>query len=188
MKMRPSRVFRWIVRMFLFLLTLSMTVVSILGCLSAVMILGNMNENIKIPAGPPSANFDITNPSSMNITIPFNITNAGYFDLTSLIIDVKISMTFGNASTPTNETTNAVVFDKAQIFPNIIRGQTYSGVFFGNSSDFIEANFPNATTEIDWFRTPALEFSGNFTLSAYYSLDLIAFTFGINNVTLGTIP
>ncbi len=188
MKMRPSRVFRWIVRIFLGLLTLSMTVVSILGALSAVMILGNVNENIKIPAGPASANFDITNPSSMNITIPFNITNPGYFDLTNLIIDIKISMIFGNASTLTNETTNIVIFDKAQTFPNIIRGQTYSGAFFGNSSDFIEANFPNATTEIDWFRTPVLEFHGNFTISAYYSLDLIAFTFGINNVTLGTFP
>ena len=188
MKMRPSRVFRWIVRMFIFILTLSMTVVSILGALSAVMILGNMNENIKIPAGPPSTNFDITNPSSMNITIPFNITNPGYFDITNLIVDIEISMTFGNASTPTNETTRTIIFNKAQTFPNIIRGQTYSGAFFGNSSDFIEANFPNATTEIDWFRTPVLEFHGNFTISAYYSLDLIAFVFGINNVTLGTIP
>jgi len=32
-----------------------MTVVSILGGLSAVMILGNWDENIKIPSGPPSA-------------------------------------------------------------------------------------------------------------------------------------
>ena len=182
MKMRPSRIFRWIVRIFLGLLTLSMTIVSLLGGYSAFMILGDPN-NIKIPSGPISANFNITDPSGMSIIIPFNLTNAGYFDLTNLQINIKIDLTFGNLSLGATSKVN--IFDHTQTFPPIIRGQTYSGLFNGTGTNFIEENFPNVTTEVDLARVPVFEFHGNFTISAYYSLDLLAFAIGINNVTLG---
>lgn len=183
MKMRPSRIFRWIVRIFLGLLTLSMTVVSLLGGYSAFMILGDPN-NIKIPSGPMTYNFNITDPSSMSIIIPFNLTNAGYFDLKNLQINIKIDLTFGNLSNPFNASSRVNIFDHTQTFPPIIRGQTYSGLFNGTGINFIEDNFPNPT-EVDLSRVPVFKFHGNFTISAYYSLDLLAFAVGINNVTLG---
>jgi hypothetical protein len=187
--MRPSRVFRWIVRLFLLVLTLSMTIVSVLGGMSAALILGDPN-NIKIPSGPIQSNFDITDVNSMYLRVPFNITNAGYFDLTNLKIDFKVSMVYDhvNLTTPgVNTTTSALIFDKSMSFPTIFYGTSYNGLFNASSGDgFIPSNFPNATTEIDWTRTPhAVEFYSNFSLSASYSLDLISFKVEAFNVSVG---
>ncbi|MHA1197588.1 MAG: hypothetical protein ACTSSM_16040 [Promethearchaeota archaeon] len=63
--MRPSRVFRWIVRIFLLILTTCMSVVSFLGSYSAVLILSTPG-NINVPSGPIQANLNITNPSGMD--------------------------------------------------------------------------------------------------------------------------
>ena len=75
--MRPSRVFRLIFRIFIFLLTLSVTIVSILGGLSAALILFNP-ENIGIDPGKVDINFNYP-PLNINFTLPFNLTNAGFF-------------------------------------------------------------------------------------------------------------
>ena len=185
--MRPSRVFRWIVRLFLLVLTLTMTVVSVLGGMSAALILGDPN-NIKIPSGPIQSNFDITDVNSMYLRVPFNITNAGYFDLTNLKIDFKISMVYDhvNLTTPgVNTTTSVLIFDKSINFPPILHGTSYDGLFNASSGDgFIGSNFPNAT-EIDWTRSPIAEFYSNFSLSASYSLDLISFKVNAYNISVG---
>jgi len=190
--MRPSRVFRWIVRLFLLVLTLTMTVVSVLGGMSAALILGDPN-NIKIPSGPIQSNFDITDVNSMYLRVPFNITNAGYFDLTNLKIDFKISMVYDhvNLTMPgVNTTTSALIFDKSINFPTIFHRTSFNGLFNASSGDgFIPSNFPNATTEIDWTKTPyAVEFYSNFSVSASYSLDLISFKLDAFNISVGHLP
>jgi hypothetical protein len=169
-----------------------MTVVSILGGWSAFLILGDMN-NLQVPSGPINTNFDITDPDNMYIEVPFNITNAGYFDLTFLRIQFKIAMVYDhiNLTTPgENVTTSALIFDKSIDFPDIRQGTTYSGIFNASSGDgFLSDNFPNATTEIDWYRTPyAIEFYSNFTVSASYSLNLISFSVDTYNVSVGHFP
>ncbi len=187
--MRPSRVFRWIVRLFLLVLTLSMTIVSALGAMSAALILGDPN-NIKIPSGPIQSNFTITDVNSMYLRVPFNITNAGYFDLTNLKIDFKVLMVYDhvNLTTPgVNTTTSALIFDKSINFPTILHKTSYNGLFNASSGDgFIVSNFPNATIDIDWTKTPyPVEFYSNFSLSASYSLDLISFKVDAFNVSVG---
>ncbi|MFX1503288.1 MAG: hypothetical protein ACFFDH_20165, partial [Promethearchaeota archaeon] len=62
--MRPSRVFRLLFKIFVSLLTLSVTIVAILGGLSAVMILMN-TDNIGIDPGQVEFNFT---PSPLNIS------------------------------------------------------------------------------------------------------------------------
>jgi hypothetical protein len=187
-RMRPSRVFRWIVRLFLLVLTLSMTVVSLLGGMSAALILGDPN-NIRVPSGTIQYNFNITDVNSMYLRVPFNITNAGYFDLTNLKIDFKISMIYDhvNLTTPgVNTTTSVLIFDKSINFPTILHGMSYNGLFNASSGDgFIVSNFPNATTQIDWTRSPVAEFYSNFSLSASYSLDLISFKVNAFNISVG---
>jgi hypothetical protein len=187
--MRPSRVFRWIVRLFLLVFTLSMTIVSVLGGMSAAIILGNPN-NITIPSGPIQANFNIANVSSMYLRVPFNITNGGYFDLTNFKIDFKVSMVYDhvNLTTPgVNTTTSALIFDKSIQFPDILHGKSYNGLFDASSGDgFIASNFPNVTTDIDLTRTPHVaEFFANFSLSASYSLDLLSFKVNAYNISVG---
>jgi hypothetical protein len=186
--MRSSRVFRWIVRIFLLILTTSMSLVSFLGGLSAVNILTNP-DNIRVPSASPDANLTITNPSSMYITVPFNITNAGYFELTNLRIDFKIAMRYDHVNLTGNGlniTTSRIIFDKTQTFPPIAVGSTYANAFSATGGDgFLVANFPNANVDIDWTRTPyAVEFLANMTVSGSYSLNLLSFRFGLNNYPL----
>ena len=187
--MRPSRVFRWIVRLFILVLTLSMTIVTVLGGMSAAFILGDP-RNIQIRTDLIQANFDLTNVNSMYLRVPFNITNAGYFNLTNLKLDFKISMIYDhvNLTTPgVNTTTSALIFDKSIKFPTILHRTTYNGLFNASSGDgFIVSNFPNVTTDIDLYRTPhAGEFFANFSLSASYSLDLISFKVDAYNISVG---
>jgi hypothetical protein len=192
--MRPSRVFRWIVRLFLLVLTLSMTVVSVLGGMSAALILGNP-DNIQIRPDLAQFSHNITDVNSMYLRVPFNITNAGYFDLTNLKIDFKMSMVYDhvNLTGPgVNTTTSALIFDKSVNFPTILHGMSYNGLFETSNGDgFIASNFPNVTTDIDWTKTPyPVEFYSNFSLSASYSLDLISFKLNAYNMSVGylTIP
>ena len=165
--MRPSRVFRWIVRLFILVLTLSMTIVTVLGGMSAAFILGDP-RNIQIRTDLIQANFNLTN----------------------LKLDFKISMIYDhvNLTTPgVNTTTSALIFDKSIKFPTILHRTTYNGLFNASSGDgFIVSNFPNVTTDIDLYRTPhAGEFFANFSLSASYSLDLISFKVDAYNISVG---
>ena len=73
MNIRYSRVFRWVVRGFLLVFTLSLSAVSFLGGYSAMTILDPKVHNVNIPDGKITANFNITDPSGMYINVPFNI-------------------------------------------------------------------------------------------------------------------
>ena len=188
--MRPSRVFRWIVRLFLLVLTLSMTVVSTLGGLSAALILGDPN-NIQIPSGVIEFNYNSTDLSSTYLRVPFQITNAGYYDLTNLNLDFQVSMLYDhiNYTIPGESTTRSVlIFDKLVSFPTIFHGTTYDGLFNASDGDgFLVSNFPDMT-DVDMTKTPhAIEFYSNFSLSASYSLDLISFSVDAYNISVGYI-
>ncbi len=190
--MRISRVFRWSVRIFLLILTLSLTGVSILGSMSAFAILENP-DNVNVPSGPISANLNISDVNSMYLQVPFNVSNVGFFDLTNLKIEFSIAMIYDHVNltgTGENVTTSTNIFNKAINFPPIPHGQSYNGLFNAASGDgFLPANFPNITTEIDWYKTPhAIEFYADFIFSASYSLDLISFTVKLFNITVGHLP
>ena len=184
---RPSRVFRWIVRGFLLVFTLSLSAVSLLGGFSAMTIFDPNKQNVNIPDGKITANFDINNPSGMYINVPFNISNSGVYDLTNIQLRFQVAMTYGNASTPLNETTTVKIFDKAQSFDTIAQGVTLKANLTGSGLDFV--NLPNPSTEVDWTRTPyALEFYANLIFSASYSLNLYTITVNIINFSAGHIP
>ena len=175
--MRPSRVFRWIVRVFLLVFTLSLSTVSILGGWSAVTILNPGSDDINIPDGPIIVNFDIGN-SSMEITVPFNISNGGVYDLSNLFIRFQVGMTFGNTSTVNNDTTTVQIFDTPQSYGSVLPGQTLKANYTGTGS------LP--LSEVDRYRSPnALEFHANLTFSASYSLNLYTFTVNIIKFSLG---
>ena len=185
---RYSRLFRWVVRGFLLVFTLSLSAVSLLGGFSALTIFDPDVNNVNIPDGEITVNFDITNTSGMFIYVPFNISNSGVYDLTKIKLSFQVVMIYGNASTPLNDTTTVKIFDKEQSFYTIAQGETLIANLTGTVSDF--ANLPNPSTEVDWTRTPnPLEFYGNLTFSASYSLDLYTFTVNIINLNLtGSFP
>ena len=186
---RPSRVFRLVVRLCLLVFTLSLSAVGFLGGFSAVTILDPNSYNVNVPDGPIVANLNITNPSSMQIVLPFNITNAGVYDLTNIEISFQVSMTYNNTLLPLNASTTVKIFDKSQNFGTVAHGGFLKTSLSGNATDgFIIPNIPSPT-DIDWYRTPhALDFHANLTFSASYSLNLYTFTTTIINYPIGHFP
>jgi hypothetical protein len=138
--MRYSRVFRWVVRGFLLVFTLSLSAVSLLGGFSAMTIFDPNVNNVNVPDGDITANFDITNTSGMFVNVPFNISNSGVYDLTNITLGFQVAMTYGNASTPLNETTTVIIFDKTQFFGSVSQGVTLK--FTVNIINLTAGHFP----------------------------------------------
>jgi len=178
--MRPSRVFRWTIRALLLVSTLSLSAVSLLGGWSAVTILNPSSNDINIPDGPIIVNLNISS-SSMDIIVPFNISNGGVYDLSQISLRFQVGMTFGNSSTLNNDTTTVQIFNTLQSYEAVLPGQTLIANYSGTGS------LP--LSEVYWTRSPyALEFHANLTFSASYSLNLYTFTVNIINISLGHYP
>ncbi|MFX1310810.1 MAG: hypothetical protein ACFE8C_14015 [Promethearchaeota archaeon] len=164
--------------------TLSLSAVSLLGGFSAVTVLNPDNYNINIPDEsefPVTADLNISNPSGMFINIPFNLSNAGVYNLNDIVLGFQIRMTYGNASMPLNDTTTIEILNENQDFGDVLHGNTLKANF--TATNFV--NIPNPVT-VDWYRSPhALEFYAGFTFSAWYSLRLYRFTVHIINFSIG---
>ncbi len=186
--MRPSRVFRTIFRIFIFFLTLSVTVVSILGGMSAFMILGNPN-NIGIDPSEMDINFEIIPELNINFTIPFNLTNAGYFDLENLELKVDLAMNFSHVDYPSpgvNQSHIIKVFNKTHNLGTIPKGATGNYNITGLFSEFYFPPLFNFTSDVDWnVGPPAIIFLANFTVSLDYSVGLHSLRIGILNIPVG---
>ena len=173
--MRPSRVFRQLFRIFIFLLTISVTLVSILGGLSAVLILSNPN-NVGIDGESVDINLDynyITREiENVNFSFPFNFTNAGYFDLENFELKIQIGMNYShvNWTAPgVNGTRFIRIFEDSKDFEDIPKGKTG---YFNFTGDYAHFSLPNMT-DIDWFwGPPTLIFYANFTVSLDYSIRM----------------
>ncbi|MFX1320971.1 MAG: hypothetical protein ACFFAQ_04915 [Promethearchaeota archaeon] len=193
--MRPSRVFRWIVRIFIIVLTVSVTAVSFLGGMSAILILSNP-DNIEVDTDNADFNIDYNEISgvvnNINFTLPFNITNVGFFDLEDLKLGLKIDLEYAHINltgTGENISQTVKIFDKLSSYPTIKKGKTLYGNFTGIYSDFAPylGNLPDIA-DIDLTRVPIFNFYANFTISLTYSLGLHSITLGINNITLPEYP
>jgi hypothetical protein len=149
-----------------------MSVVSILGGFSAVNILQNP-ANISIPSAPVTGTLNISNPSGMYLEIPYSLTNTGYFDLTDLSFDLDIFMIYNISRIRTK------ILDDSYGFPDIIHGQTQTGIY--NATSFIIANIPSPT-KID---SSPVNFTGDISFRATYSLGLLAFIVNIYNQSFG---
>jgi hypothetical protein len=171
--MRPSRVFRTIIRIFILFLTGSFSAISILGGISAVNILQDPG-NIAIPSGP-IVNYDlnISDPSGMYLEIPYSLTNAGYFDITDVAFGMTIYMVYNISRITT------IIFEDTTTLPNIIHGQIQTGIY--NATAFIVANIP-APNHID--NSTTIDFYSDIMFRATYSLGLLSFVVNIYNQTI----
>lgn len=193
--MRPSRVFRLVFRIFIFLLTISITLVSILGGLSAVLILMNQ-ESIGIDTDDADFDMQINNSTleveDFNFTLPFNFTNSGFFDLENLELTISLGMNYSHIDYPVigvNATRQVLIFTRFENFGTIRKGETGTFIFTGDFSNFNTAVLPNFTTEVDRFRgPPIIEFYANLTISLDYSIGLHKITIGIHNLHVGEMP
>jgi hypothetical protein len=150
--------------------------VSILGGWSAVTILNPEGDDINIPDGPIVVNPNIGN-SSIQISVPFNITNGGVYELSNIFIGFQLDMNFENSSAG-NASTTVQIFKKFRPYGKVLPG----GV--------LKANFNGAgilpLSEVNWDRSPHdIYFYASLIFSASYSLNLYTFTVAIVNISLG---
>jgi len=170
------------------------TVVSILGGMSAVMILTNPN-NIGIDTSNADFNLDYNITTGVlhdaNFTMPFNITNTGYFDIENFQLQVELSLNYSHIDHPTpgvNGTKTVKIFEKSQYFGNVLKGSTGNFNFTGLFSNFFAGAFPNMTV-IDVFKAPPIfEFYANLTISLDYSLGMHSLSINIRNIKVGELP
>ncbi|MFW9894985.1 MAG: hypothetical protein ACFFD7_04195 [Candidatus Thorarchaeota archaeon] len=189
--MRASRVFRLIFRIFIYLLTISVTTVSFLGLMSAINIFSPNSNNIGIDEVNREFNikFDIGGLQDVNFTQPFNITNAGYFDIENFMIRIELAMNYThvNVTPGVNGTRTVKIFDESINFGKVPRGQTGIFNFTGLYTDFDVGIIPNIT-QIDIFKTPPiLEFYANFTISLDYSFGMHSIAINILNIKIHEI-
>jgi len=195
--MRTSRIFRTIVRVILLILTLSLSLVSFLGGLSAIVILSDPN-NINVPSSTPQGNLTLYDPTFNKLSnfdhvffdLPFNITNAGYFDLEDLQIGIVAYFVYdyddGNPLTE-NETTYVKILDHSESFFTIERGQqlkdNFSAYYTNPDNDgFDFTDLPADSSTIDLYAP--ITFEANITLSFKYSLNLLSLKVRVFNFPL----
>jgi len=186
--MRPSRVFRLTFRIFIALLTLSVTMVSILGGLSAVLIIKDYEDNIQIDFDNAEFNLYVNITTlkieNINFSLPFKLNNTGFFDIENLELELELFLNY-SAISEMNDTKSVKILNKTQNLGDIQSGEIGDFVFFGENSSFIYPNFP-AVLDINWFRVPhALEFYANFTVSLDYSIGMHSLSITILNTKVG---
>ncbi|MFX1568271.1 MAG: hypothetical protein ACFFCV_07875 [Promethearchaeota archaeon] len=193
--MRPARIVRLIFRIFILFLTISVTVVAFLGGFSAFIILASP-KNIGVDPNKVELNIDMNNATyvidNINFTLPFNFTNAGYFDLENLDLNVDLAINYSHIDYPSpgiNQTRKVLILSKSQTFGIVKKGTTGYFNLTGLFSDFNIGNFPNFTTEVNWFRgPPAILFYANLTVNLDYTLGLHSITIGILDLLVGGLP
>ncbi|MFX1478939.1 MAG: hypothetical protein ACFFCI_12480, partial [Promethearchaeota archaeon] len=189
--MRPSRVFRLLFRIFIGLLTLSVTLVSFLGGLSAILILGDFDDNIQFDISDAEFNLDINATTfrikNVNFSLPFNLTNAGYFDMENLKLGIDIALNY-SSKPDLNQTKLVKIFNITQNFDPIPQGEKGIFVFIGTNSSFLYNNFPDPSEINKLYGPPALVFYANFTISLDYSLGMHSITIKALNVKVWEFP
>ena len=182
--MRPSRVFRLLFRIFIALLTLSVTMVSILGGLSAVMILSD-RDNVQIDFDNIEFNYNIAPPDA-NFSLPFKVNNTGYFDIEDLEIDLEIFLNYSSIMLG-NDTRAIKIFNKTQPLGDIPQGEIADFIFFGDNNSF---SYPVwIVPDINLLRVPHIfEFYANITVSLDYSLGLHSLSITLVNYYIDGFP
>jgi len=207
--MRKIRAIRLVVRLLLLVLTLSLSLVSFLGGLSAVMILSDQ-RNVGIPDGTPSGNLTLYDPSTgflfgdverghIEFSLPFNITNAGYFTLQELKIRITITFIFDQTNIlppPDNVTKTIVIFDREIDFDpdltGLASGETLKSNFSAKYNETNNGGFQNIDDlpgwigDIDVLSNPPT-YTADITMTCKYSVGLLSLRVDMYNLDLTTI-
>ena len=184
--MRSERIFRLVVRIFLFILASSMSLVSFLGGYSAAMILTN-EKNIDIDYDYKG---DLSDPASVfEIDVEFTINNLGYFDLEDLKIELKLNIRFDWVNKTVlgkNDTTDVRIFEGEKSFRTTPAGEKKTYKINIEEEDFEAVNFTDLFIHADKYRDPIIDFvAKELIISAKYTSGLISFKVEIEDFKLG---
>ena len=181
--MRPERIFRLIVRIFLFILASSMSLVSFLGGYSAAIILTN-EENIDIDVNYEGNPFVDIN--TFEIEIEFEINNQGYFDLEDLEIELLLHLVYDRVTPEGNISTEVELYEGEKSFRPTPAGEKKKFKITIDVEDLEYVNYTDIYDNSDHFRDPIFDFEAEeLTIKAKYSLGLISFEANIEDFELG---
>lgn len=181
--MRPERIFRLIVRIFLFILASSMSLVSFLGGYSAALILTN-EENIDIDVSYDGNPF--IDPNNFEIDIEFEINNLGYFDLEDLEVEMLLYLKYDRVTVGGNVSTKVKLYEDEKSFATIPAGEKKKFKIGIDYEDIDYINFTDIALNADLTRDPVFDFiAEELEISAKYSLGLISFKAEIEDMDLG---
>ncbi|MFX1343494.1 MAG: hypothetical protein ACFFAI_00190 [Promethearchaeota archaeon] len=164
--------------------------VSILGGLSAVMILSN-RDNLQIDLDNADFNISVNITTfqieNINFSLPFKVNNTGYFDIENLELELDLYLNYSSIAAG-NNTVAIKILNKTQALGDIPRGEIGDFVFFGDNSSFNYLAFP-PMSDINPFRLPhILEFYANITVSLDYSLGLHSLAITLENYFIEGFP
>lgn len=177
--MRTARIIRIVLSVFIYFLSLSMSITSILAGYSAISILTNPGS-INVPSGPIQSNMDLYRYSKYGeenfySNVPFNFTNSGYFTLTNLKLEIEFTLNYLDLDT--NQETSITIFSSFKSYPDVERRETYSGWFNISKEDFYYDKIPSDIFfSISVEREPLVDVTANIYMNASYGLELYAFS------------
>ncbi|MFX1337321.1 MAG: hypothetical protein ACFFDK_01785 [Promethearchaeota archaeon] len=181
--MRPERIFRLIVRIFLFVLASSMSFVSFLGGYSAALILTN-EKNINIDVGYEGNPF--LDPNTFEINVEFEINNLGYFDLEDLKVELILNLVYDRVTASGNVSTGVKLYEDKKSFATIPAGESKKFKISIDKDDIEYINFTDIALNADLTRDPVFDFEAKeLNISAKYSMGLISFEAHIEDMDLG---
>ena len=181
--MRPERIFRLVVRIFLFILASSMSLVSFLGGYSAAAILTN-EDNIDIDVSYDGNPF--IDPNTFEIDVDFEINNVGYFDLEDLKVEMVLNLEYSRVTVSGNVTTDKKLYEGEKSFATIPAGEKKKFKIGLDFEDIEYINFTDIALNADLTRDPIFNFvAEELKISAKYSLGLISFKADIEDMDLG---
>ncbi|TFG26441.1 MAG: hypothetical protein EU532_09805 [Promethearchaeota archaeon] len=184
--MRPERIFRLVIRIFLFVLASSMSLVSFLGGYSAAMILTN-EDNIDVDVDYEGNPFVDLN--TFEIDIEFTINNLGYFDLEDLEIELKLDIKYDYVNKTVlgvNDTTTVRLYEGEKSFRTTPAGEKKTFKINIEADDLESVNFTEIALNADPFRDPIFDFEADeLIISAKYTSGLISFKAEIEDFEIG---
>ncbi|MHA1689801.1 MAG: hypothetical protein ACTSUN_10795 [Promethearchaeota archaeon] len=165
--MNIFRLLKWIVRGFVGVIIISLVLFMILNVYSVYLIVSNPEVNLKVPDGEVTYDFNILEWDEMHFTVPFSITNAGYYDIQDIFIYINLTAIYGVQ----NHT--KLIFSKLKSFGIISAGETLKDEYKVGPNDFFQSNIIAIIHET--FRNPGpIQYQMDIIMGGRFSLNLMS--------------
>lgn len=158
---------RLITRIVIGVLTVSLILHSAFSVYSVYLIVSDPEVNLKVPDGEVTYDFNVFDWDNMHFTVPFSITNAGFYDIEDIFIYINLTANYGQKNQ-----FSKLIFSKLKSFGNISGGQTLKDAYKVVAKDFFQDNILDILRET--FRNPGpIEYQMDIIIGGSYSLNLL---------------
>jgi hypothetical protein len=167
-----------ILKVFLIMAGLSVSIFSILTYISLETIL----YNIEIPNNIPELNLDFSHYSKIQntlIRIPYRISNKGFVDINRIHLKIKVDISY--TQNITYQETQVTIFSKEYLLGDCPIGKIITGEFRGDFHDLNTTALGIYMTNVDRFQEETRLLT--IALSAYLA-KVIHFQFSLDNISI----